>query len=132
MAKPIVVVDRSEIRDGKLSEVENGFRQLASFVAAHESRILAYYVSFTEDRRMVTVLQIHPDSESMEFHMEVAGPLFAQFAEMLRMKSIDVYGAPSETLLAMLRQKSDMLGAGPPMVHGVEAGFALFDKPSQG
>jgi len=122
----IVVVDRSEILEGKLADVENGFRDLADFVATHEPRIIAYLIYVSEDRRMVTVLQIHPDSESMESHMALAGPLFAKFAAMLRMQSLDVYGSPTERLLAMLRQKSAMLGAGAPVVHRVQSGFASF------
>ncbi len=118
------MVDRSEILEGKLAEVEDGFRDLADFVAAHEPRIQAYGVYFSEDRRTVTVLQIHPDSESMEFHMKVAGPCFAPFAALLRMIAVDVYGAPSESLLEMLRKKSHMLGAGAPVVHTLEAGVA--------
>lgn len=126
-APSIVVIDRSEILDGKLAEVETGFRELARFVDAQEPRVMAYFVSFSDDRRIVTVLQVHPDSESMEFHMQVAGSRFAPFAGMLRMRSIDVYGAPGETLLGMLRRKAEMLGAGPPVVHRIEAGFVRFD-----
>jgi hypothetical protein len=57
-----------------------------------------------------TVVQVHPDSTSMEFHMTVAAPEFAKFTELLKLKTMDVYGSPSEDLLEQLRRKGQLLG----------------------
>ena len=44
----------------------------------------------------MTVASVHPDSASLEYHMEVAGPLFREFVELVTLSSIHIYGEPSE------------------------------------
>ena len=59
----------------------------------------------------MTVLHINPDSASLEFHMEVAGPKFPPIGEFINMLAIDVYGHPDDALVARLRQKAELLGS---------------------
>jgi len=61
--------------------------------------------------------------------MRVAGPAFPKFTELIRMGTMDVYGEPSEQLLGLLREKAQMLGDIPIVVHTLHAGFARFDTP---
>ena len=56
-------------------------------------------------------MHVHPDSASLEYHMEVAGPVFRQFVELVTLSSIHLYGEPSEKLLKQLHEKSRLLGA---------------------
>jgi hypothetical protein len=75
----------------------------------------------------MSVVAVHPDSASMEFHLEIGGPEFRKFAELIDLRSIDVYGSPSETVLKQLQQKAEMLGEnGRVLVHEVVSGFARF------
>ncbi|HEX6231107.1 MAG TPA: hypothetical protein VF029_05300 [Actinomycetota bacterium] len=62
----------------------------------------------------------------MEHHLEVAGPAFPRFAELLRLRTMDVYGEPNEELLRKIRQKIDLLGDATATVHRHQAGFARF------
>jgi hypothetical protein len=62
----------------------------------------------------------------MEFHMQVAGPAFAKFVELIRLSTMDVYGKPSDPLLEALRRKVRLLGNATVVVHEPEAGFARF------
>jgi quinol monooxygenase YgiN len=126
MSEPIVFIDRSEIREGKLEELKTAMKELAEFVEANEPRTIAYDVYFDEAGSRVTVVQVHPDSASMEFHMKAAGHLFPRFADLLELVTMDVYGEPSEELLGRLRQKTQMLGVGSVVVHQLHAGFARF------
>jgi len=121
---PLIAIDRSEIHPGKLDELKASFEHLATFVQEHEPRIIAYVVSFDEDGRTVTVLQVHPDSASMENHMRVAADEFAAFADLLQLRSMEVYGEPSPTLLELIRRKVDLLGSATVAVHPGTAGFA--------
>jgi hypothetical protein len=74
----------------------------------------------------MTVLQVHSDSASMERHMEVAGPVFAKFADLLVLRTIDIYGSPSERVVEQLRRKPELLGTATVTVHDRQAGFARF------
>jgi hypothetical protein len=123
MSEPIVSIDTSEIRPGKLEELKTGMEELAEFVDANEPRTIAYFVSFNEEGSRMTVVQVHPDSASMEFHMEVAGPVFSRFTGMVRLMSIDLYGSPSDRLRQQMGQKAKLLGDATLVVHDPHAGF---------
>ena len=126
MRDPIVFVDSSEIREGKIEELRRAVAELAEFVEANETGTISYQVFFGDGDRQMTVLQIHPDSESMERHMEVAGPVFAKFADLLALRTIDIYGSPSEKVVEQLRRKAELLGTATVAVHERQAGFARF------
>jgi hypothetical protein len=126
VTEQIFVVDTSEIGEGKLDELRRAVAELAGFVEANEPDPISYQVFFTDDGGWMTVLQVHPDSESMERHMEIAGPVFARFADLLVLKTIDIYGSPSEKVLEQLRRKAELLGTATVTVHDRQAGFARF------
>jgi hypothetical protein len=126
MAEPLIVLDTSEIREGTREELERGIAELAAFVEANESDPISYQVFFGDDGRVMTVLQVHPDSASMERHMELAGPVFARFAELIVLRTIDIYGSPSEKVVEQLRRKAELLGTATVTVHDRQAGFVRF------
>ncbi len=124
MSEPIVYVDKSEIREGKLEELKAAISELVRFVEAHEPQLVSYGFYLDEAGARMTVVAIHPDSASMEFHMKVAGPLFRRFAELIRLSAIEVYGPLDGALLSQLRQKAQMLGSGAVIAHRLQEGFA--------
>jgi quinol monooxygenase YgiN len=124
MSEPIISLDTSLIRVGRLDELKRAVAELVEFVRSNEPRPIVYevYVDNTESR--MTVVQVHPDSASMEYHMTVAGPAFAGFADLVTLSTLDVYGKPSEELLELLRRKVQLLGEATVTVHDLQAGFA--------
>lgn len=123
MPGPIVYVDRSEIRDGRLEEVKMAAKELAHFVEANEPQLISYTVHVDQDGRHMNVVHVNRDSASLEFHMNVAGPLFAPFGPLIRLLSIDVYGDPSPNVIAQLQHKARILGGATVEVHPLHAGF---------
>jgi hypothetical protein len=119
----IVYVDISEVREGALDELKAGLKNLADFIEAKEPRLIAYNVYFSADGTRMTVVNVHPDSASLEYHMEVAGPLFRQFVELVRLSSIHIYGEPSEKALKLAHEKARLLGGGAVEVDALHAGF---------
>lgn len=126
MSGPVIYIDRSEVREGKLEELKTAMNELAGLVKANEPRIIAFNVYFTEDGTRMTVLHVHPDAASLEFHMKVAGPVFPKFAGFIKLLTIDIYGEASDNLVEPLRRKAQMLGNGTVQVYGLHAGFARF------
>jgi hypothetical protein len=122
----IASIDWSEVREGKLEELQAAMKALVDFVDTNERRPLAYEVYFSGDGNRMTVLQIHPDSASMEYHMRVAAAEFAKVQDLLSLSAIDIYGAPSEALLDLMRQKAHLLGGATLAVHDLHAGFTRF------
>jgi quinol monooxygenase YgiN len=130
MSETIIMIDTSEVQEDKLQELKETISELVGFVRAKESRPGAYNVYFSEDGRHMTVVQVHPDSASMEQHMSIAGPAFARFRDLLRLSAMDVYGRPSAALLQQLREKARMLGDVPVTVHEFHAGLERFATAS--
>jgi len=128
-SQPIVYVDTSEVRSGRLEELKAAMDDLTEFVEANEPQLIAYNVYFSDAGDRMTVLHINPDPASLEFHMDVAGPRFPPIGEFITMQGIDVYGDPGEALVDRLRKKAEMLGSGSVRIHELHAGFArLFTR----
>jgi hypothetical protein len=124
MSRPLVYVDTSEVREGALEELRGGIRELVKFVDANEPQLIAYNVYLSDDGRQMTVVHIHADSASLEYHMDVAGPRFRRLADLITLSSIRIYGEPSEKALGQLQDKSESLGGGDVSVHRLHAGFS--------
>lgn len=124
----IAYLDTSEVRPGRLEELKATMAELSSFVEMNEPQILAYRVYFSEDGSTMSVMNLHADLASLEFHMKVAGPKFPPIAPLITLRTIEVFGRPSEELLARLRAKAQVLGGGAVIVHDVHAGFARFSR----
>lgn len=117
MGNHIVYIDRSVVRDGKVDELKSAMTDLVDFVEANEPEILAYDVYFNTDEDRMTVVHMHADQATLEYHMEVAGPKFPPIGELIELESIDVYGHPGEDLIQQLRAKAAELGSGRVSVH---------------
>jgi hypothetical protein len=126
MSEPIIVIDRSVVREGKLGELRAAMKELAEFVASNESRPISYNVYFDDDAAHMTVLQAHPDSASMEHHMRIAGSAFRGLADFVELRSMDVFGVPSDALVELIRRKVEMLGNASVVVHKHHAGFVRY------
>jgi hypothetical protein len=127
MVEPIVYIDRSEVLGGKLEELKEGIDKLVDFVDAHEPQLISYGFFIDDEAMQMTVVAIHPDSASLEFHMEIGGPEFRKLAEFIQLTTIEVYGRPSIKALKQLRRKMEMLGEGGRLiVLEPQASFARF------
>lgn len=112
MSEPIFYIDRSTIREGALEEVKRRVPELVDFIRAEEPQLLAYDFYLDDQGRHMTVVSIHPDSDSLRLHMEVGRSAFQKFADLIDLYSIEVYGQPSDEVLSLLEDKAAMLGEG--------------------
>jgi hypothetical protein len=124
MSEPILYVDSSAIREGQLEHVKASIDELVAFVETNEPQLISYKFYLNEEGTRMTVVAVHPDSASMEFHMKIGGPAFRKFSDLIELESIDVYGQPSEAVMAQLWKKAQMLGSGAVHLHTRYAGFA--------
>jgi hypothetical protein len=123
-SEPIVYIDHSDIRDGSLEELKAGVRRLVDFIDAREPQLVTYGFCIDETAEKMTVVAVHPDSASLELHMEIGNRKFRDLAHLLTLTAIECYGRPSERALEQLRHKAAMLGDGGTVVSiGRFAGF---------
>ncbi|HET9250331.1 MAG TPA: hypothetical protein VFP13_10410 [Actinomycetota bacterium] len=122
---PIVYVDHADIKEGSLEELKAGVRGLADFVEAREPQLIAYGFYFDEGAATMTVVAVHPDSASLELHLDVGGTEFRKLAHLLTLTAIECYGRPSEKAIEQLQRKAAALGDGVTVVTiDRSAGFA--------
>jgi hypothetical protein len=114
MSGPFIFIATNRLKEGKLEEESRRVPELCDFIEANEPRLIAFNEYASEDGTEVGVVQVHPDAESMEFHMRViaerAARAYAQTLEATT--SIQVYGEPSDAVLGMLSRQA---GAGVPL-----------------
>jgi quinol monooxygenase YgiN len=118
-----VYIDTAEVRPGKLVQLQAAITELAEFVDENEPGLISYSVYFAEGGTRMSVVHVHADPASLDHHLNVAGPMFERFSDLVTLSSIHIYGEPSETALGQLREKLRVLGAGDVIVHSPHAGF---------
>jgi hypothetical protein len=111
-SEPIVYLDHSDILEGAIDELRAGVTRLVAFIDEREPRLIAYGFYLDEVAMKMTVVAVHPDSASLELHMEVGGEEFRKLGHLIRLTGIECYGRPSERALEQLRQKAAALGDG--------------------
>jgi hypothetical protein len=103
----IALIATNRLKPGALAAERARVPELVEFLEQHEPRLIAFN-EYADDRaEEVTVVQIHPDAESLRLHMDVVGEHAARaYAETLdATAAIEVYGKPDdETLAGLLRR----------------------------
>jgi len=103
MSQPLVYVDSAEVRPGKLVQLKAAIEELAEFVEENEPGLISYSVYFAENADRLSVVHVHADPASLDYHLNVAGPLFQRFSDLVTLSSIHIYGEPSDLALGQLR-----------------------------
>jgi hypothetical protein len=114
MSGPFIFIATNRLKEGRLDEERKRVPGLCDFIEANESRLIAFNEYVNENGTEVGVVQVHPDADSMEFHIQMIRERAARaYAETLEATtSIQVYGTPSDSILEMLKQQA---GSGIPM-----------------
>jgi hypothetical protein len=109
---PIVYIDHSDVREDSIEELKAGVRRLVEFIDAREPQLITYGFYIDEDAARMTVVAVHPDSSSLERHMDIGSEEFRKLAHLVTLTGIECYGRPSERALEQLRHKAATLGDG--------------------
>jgi hypothetical protein len=114
MAGPFIFIATNRLRLEKLEDERARVPGLVDFIEANEPRLIAFNEYASEDGTEVAVVQVHPDADSMTSHMELVAERAARaYAETVEATtSIQVFGAPSDGIVEMLRRQA---GAGVPL-----------------
>ena len=120
MSGPFIFVATNRLKPGKLAEERERVPGLVEFIEANEPQLIAFNEYVNKEGTEVAVVQVHPDADSMAFHMEViAERTAAAYAETVdATTSIQVFGAPTEAVVEMLRRQA---GNGVPLSRAARA-----------
>ncbi len=98
MSSPFIFIATNRLKPGELDRERKRVPGLVEFIEANEPRLIAFNEYVNEAGDEVTVVQIHPDTASMEAHMEIVRERAQEaYAETLDATvRVQVFGQPSE------------------------------------
>ncbi|HET9779049.1 MAG TPA: hypothetical protein VFP81_07170 [Propionibacteriaceae bacterium] len=107
MTAPFIFIGTHKVKPGKLEEFKAWFANyIETTVEPNEPRLLSFEAYADAKANVVTVVQVHPDAESMVRHMEVitehAATAYVEFLE--RGSSWQIYGTPRSGVLELVQQ----------------------------
>src|SRR5262249_5008589 len=94
--RSILYLDHSEVLPEKRDELRAAINEIVAVLDEREPQLLHYGFYLDEAVTRMTVVAVHPDNASLELHMAVGGPEFRKFADLIRLRSIEVYGSITE------------------------------------
>ncbi|HET6746444.1 MAG TPA: hypothetical protein VFH90_11440 [Candidatus Limnocylindria bacterium] len=102
MTAPFIFIGTHKIKPGKIEAFKKYFAQFSSdVVEPMEPRLHSFYGYAAPESGYVTVVQVHPDADSMTTHMKVGRDHFATaYADYLGAESsLQIYGTLTEDLI---------------------------------
>ena len=102
MTAPLIFIGTYKTKPGKSEEFKKHFEWFSSdVVEPQEPRLHSFYGYAAPDSDWVTIVQVHPDADSMATHMKVGTEHFATaYAEFLEPEStMQIYGNLTEDLI---------------------------------
>jgi len=111
---PFIFIATNRLKPGKLDDEKKRVPGLVDFIRENEPRLIAFNEYVNENGSEVAVVQVHPDADSMAFHMQVVAERAASaYADTIEATtSIQVFGTPGSAVTDMLRNQA---GAGVPL-----------------
>jgi hypothetical protein len=108
MPSPFIFIATNRLKPGRLDRERERVQSLVEYVAESEPRVIAFNEYVNEAGDEVTVVQVHPDAESMEAHMAIVGERAqAAYAETLDATvRVQVFGRPTEAILETLERQA--------------------------
>jgi quinol monooxygenase YgiN len=120
MSGPLIAAFTYTIKPGKQEEARKRIAELVDFVETNEPRMIAFHAYLDQEGTALSIVQVHPDSASMEFHMQVNAKHFATAFDWLDASITQQYFGPMSDALAAELAKWDEAYTHVP-IH--EAGF---------
>jgi len=105
---PLILIATNRLKPGALEAERRRVPELAAFLEANEPRLIAFNEYVDDRAQEVTVVQVHPDAESLHVHTAVVADHAARaYAETLDATvAVELYGTPDQETIARLRRQA--------------------------
>jgi hypothetical protein len=106
MSVPFIVISKWHVKEGKREQLERVYKMISEVVESNEPQIISFQGFLNEDGSELTSIQIHPDSASMDFHMQVLrenwDETFSEYSQVIDHNiRIEYYGTPPASALEL-------------------------------
>ena len=104
MSGPFIYVGTWTIKPGKLEVARKALAEHVEFIEQNEPRLIAFHMYFDADGSKAGVVQVHPDAESMDTHMELIAEHLAAYGDFIgEIVHEQAFGAPTEAFSEALK-----------------------------
>jgi len=122
MAAPLIYIGSHAIQEDKLQAARDASQELGRFLEANHPRMVHFGIYIDDERREMTVIQLHPDEDSLLQHLQLSGEKIAQAYDFLTgTTEISIYGSPGP---AMVEQIEQMAMGAPVRIRQPDAGYS--------
>ena len=122
MSEPFIFISTWRIKEGKLEDLKRFQREFAEVIKANEPQLISFNAFLNEDGTEMTSIQVHPNADSMDFHLKVLrdtlGDAMSSVADFVEPKSMEYYGMPPESLLESVSGREGTFSAKPLHIGG--------------
>jgi hypothetical protein len=127
MGEAFVYVGTWTIKRDKFEEARKWLAEHVEFVETNEPRLIAFHVFFDEAGSTASVVQLHPDAESMAFHMRVISEHLGDAFDYIDEIVSEQYFGPMPESLAETLAAYETPGSAVTNMPQHEAGFTRSD-----
>ena len=107
MSEPFIFIGTYRLKPAKAEAFRNSCGKLVEFVEANEPRLIAFNMYVDDGGNEISVVQVHPDADSMVFHMKLLREHIKQGLDAFETTtSVQVYGPMSDAVLEMIKSLS--------------------------
>lgn len=113
MTTPFIFIGTHKINPGKREAFKTYFATFSSeIVEPQEPRLHSFYGYTAPDSDVVTIVQVHPDADSMATHMKIGMEHFTEaYAEYLEPEStLQIYGTLTADLIQAISAAAQTTG----------------------
>jgi hypothetical protein len=122
MGEPLIVVSTLRVKQGRLEDVTRYYKKTLELIEANEPQLMAFHGFLSEDGTEISSVQVHPDTISMDFHMQVLkdnwDKSFSKYGELLELIRVEYFGKPSKHALNMDVQRETPMSIKPRYIAG--------------
>jgi quinol monooxygenase YgiN len=103
MSKPIVYISHFRIKEGKLDHLLQLSRNVTEQIKTNKPGTVAFLQYLNEERTEFSIIHVFPDADSFDRHVAGVDERAKAAFEFIEPTGREVYGMPSDQVLAMLK-----------------------------
>ena len=112
MPEPIIFISRNKVREGKLEDLRNYYRESIQITQAAKPGTLVQLTYENEDATEVTVVRLFPDADALDLQLQGADERSKRTYEFIQPLSVEIFGTPNPYAMEMFKK---VAGSGIPV-----------------
>ena len=104
MSEPIVFISRNKIKEGKVDEFRNHYRDSIQPVIAGKPGTLAQLAYENEQVTEITIVRLFPNADALDLQIQGADERSKKTYAFIEPISIEIFGTPNPATLEMMKK----------------------------